>query len=98
MDGRDIGTVVLPDAQVKIFLTASPEVRAKRRHLELTEKGIKDTYEKVLADMKQRDLQDSTRPIAPLKQAEDAVLLDSSLLTLEETLAAMKAIVGEKLK
>ena len=98
VEGRDIGTTVLPDADLKIFLTASPEVRAKRRHLELTEKGIKDTYEKVLADMKQRDLQDSTRPIAPLKQAEDAVLLDSSLLTLEETLAAMKAIVGEKLK
>ena len=97
MDGRDIGTVVLPDAKVKIFLTASPEVRAKRRHLELQEKGLKDTYEKVLAEMKQRDLQDSTRPIAPLKQAEDAVLLDSSDLTLEETVAAMKAIVAEKL-
>jgi len=98
MDGRDIGTVVLPDAQVKIFLTASPEVRAKRRHLELTEKGIKDSYEKVLADMKQRDLQDSTRPIAPLKQAKDAVLLDTSDLTLEESVAAMKAIIERKLK
>lgn len=98
MDGRDIGTVVLPDAQVKIFLTASPEVRAKRRHLELMEKGLKDTYEKVLADMKQRDLQDSTRAIAPLKQAEDAVLLDTSHMTLEESVSAMKAIIEEKLK
>ena len=98
MDGRDIGTVVLPDAQVKIFLTASPEVRAKRRHLELQEKGIADSYEKVLADMKQRDLQDSTRPIAPLKQAKDAVLLDTSDMTLEESVAAMKAIIEEKLK
>ena len=98
MDGRDIGTVVLPDAKVKIFLTASPEVRAKRRHLELMEKGLPDTYEKVLADMKQRDLQDSTRAIAPLKQAKDAVLLDTSDMTLEESVAAMKAIIEEKLK
>ena len=98
MDGRDIGTVVLPNADVKIFLTATPEVRARRRHLELQEKGIKDSYEKVLADMKQRDLQDSTRPIAPLKQAKDAELLDTSDLTLEESVAAMKAIIGRKLK
>ena len=98
MDGRDIGTVVLPDADVKIFLTASPEVRAKRRHLELQEKGIKDSYEKVLADMKQRDLQDSTRPIAPLKQAKDAELLDTSEMTLEESVQALKAIVERKLK
>ena len=98
MDGRDIGTVVLPNAQVKIFLTASPEVRARRRHLELMEKGISDSYEKVLADMKQRDLQDSTRAIAPLKQAKDAVLLDTSDMTLEESVAAMKAIIEEKLK
>ena len=97
MDGRDIGTVVLPEAQVKIFLTASPEIRAKRRHLELTEKGIKDSYEKVLADMKQRDLQDSTRPIAPLKQAKDAEKLDTSEMDLEEAVAAMKAIIERKL-
>ena len=97
MDGRDIGTVVLPDAEVKIFLTASAEVRAKRRHLELQEKGIADSYEKVLADMKQRDLQDSTRAIAPLKQADDAVLLDTSDMTLEQSVAAMKAIIEEKL-
>ena len=98
MDGRDIGTVVLPDADVKIFLTASPEIRAKRRHLELQEKGITDSYEKVLAEMKQRDLQDSTRAIAPLKQASDAVLLDTSHMTLEESIAAMKAIAEEKMK
>jgi len=98
MDGRDIGTVVLPNADVKIFLTASPEVRAKRRHLELQEKGCKDSYEKVLADMKQRDLQDSTRAIAPLKQARDAVLLDTSDMTLEESVAAMLAIVERKRK
>ena len=97
MDGRDIGTVVLPEAQVKIFLTASPEIRAKRRHLELTEKGIKDSYEKVLADMKQRDLQDSTRPIAPLKQAKDAVLLDTSDMNLDEAVAAIKAIIERKI-
>ena len=98
MDGRDIGTVVLPNAQVKIFLTASPEIRAKRRHLELAEKGIKDSYEKVLADMKQRDLQDSTRAIAPLKQAKDAVLVDSSEMTLDEVVAAIKAIIERKMK
>ena len=98
MDGRDIGTVVLPDADVKIFLTASPEIRAKRRHLELQEKGITDSYEKVLAEMKQRDLQDSTRAIAPLKQAKDAVLVDSSEMTLDEVVAAIKAIIERKMK
>ncbi len=97
MDGRDIGTVVLPDAEVKIFLTASPEVRARRRYIELQEKGVSDSYEKVLADMKQRDLQDSTRPIAPLKQAKDAILLDTSSMTLEEAVAAIKSIVEDKL-
>ena len=97
MDGRDIGTVVLPDAEVKIFLTASPEVRARRRYIELQEKGVSDSYEKVLADMKQRDLQDSTRPITPLKQAKDAVLLDTSSMTLEESVEAIKSIVEEKL-
>ena len=98
MDGRDIGTVVLPDADVKIFLTASPEERARRRFLELQQKGVKDSYEKVLADMKQRDLQDSTRAIAPLKQAHDAILLDTSGLSLEQSVAAIKSIVERKLK
>lgn len=97
MDGRDIGTVVLPDAEVKIFITASAEIRAKRRYDELQAKGSKDTYDKVLAEMKQRDLQDSTRAIAPLKQAADAVLLDTSDMDLDEAEAALLEIVGRKL-
>jgi cytidylate kinase len=93
MDGRDIGTVILPDAEVKIFLTASPEARAKRRHLELTEKGIDITYEQVYNEMVTRDTNDSTREIAPCVQAEDAILLDSSELTFEETVRAVLKIV-----
>ncbi|MBQ7597450.1 MAG: (d)CMP kinase [Clostridia bacterium] len=87
MDGRDIGTVVLPDAQVKIFLTASPEARAKRRYDELCGKGMDVKYDGVLADMIQRDYNDSHRAIAPLKPAQDAVLLDTSDNTLEESVA-----------
>ncbi len=86
MDGRDIGTVVLPDADVKIFLTASPEARAERRFKELTEKGMDVNYDDVLADMIKRDYDDSHRAIAPLKQADDAVLCDTSSLTLEESI------------
>ena len=86
MDGRDIGTVVLPDADVKIFLTASPEARAKRRYKELTEKGNDVKYEDVLSDMIKRDYDDSHRAIAPLKQAEDAVLVDTSDIGLEESI------------
>ena len=97
MDGRDIGTVVLPKATVKIFLTAAPEVRAKRRFDELTAKGTETTLEKVLAEVKQRDLQDTTRPIAPLKQAKDAVLVDTSELDIDGVIAAIKAIVAEKI-
>ncbi len=97
MDGRDIGTVVLPQATVKIFLTATPEVRAKRRTDELLAKGQKAVYATVLQEIKQRDHQDTTRPIAPLKQAKDAVLLDTSELDIEGVLAAMKKIVGEKI-
>ena len=97
MDGRDIGTVILPDAKVKIFLTASPESRAKRRFDELQEKGDPATYEEVLADMIQRDYDDSHRATAPLKQAEDAVLVDTSGDTLEQSVARMKAVVMEKL-
>lgn len=93
MDGRDIGTVVLPDADVKIYLTASAEVRAKRRYDELIAKGEKVRYEDVLEDMKQRDWQDMHREIAPLKQAEDAVVLDTSDLNIEESIAAMLEIV-----
>lgn len=93
MDGRDIGTVVLPDADVKIYLTASAEVRAKRRYDELIAKGEKVRYEDVLEDMKQRDWQDMHREIAPLKKAEDAVVLDTSDLNIEESIAAMLEIV-----
>ena len=97
MDGRDIGTVVLPKATVKIFLTASAEIRARRRYDELVAKGTETTYEKVLAEVKQRDHQDSTRAIAPLKQAKDAHLVDSSELDIEGVIAAIKAIVLEKI-
>lgn len=86
MDGRDIGTVVLPDADVKIFLTASPEARAERRFKELTEKGMNVKYEDVLADMIKRDYDDSHRAIAPLKQADDAILCDTSEINLEESI------------
>lgn len=96
MDGRDIGTVVLPDAQVKIFLTASAEVRAKRRYDELLAKGMKAEYNEVLEEMIQRDYQDSHRAIAPLKQAEDAVLVDTSEMNLEQVLVALETIVKEK--
>ena len=83
MDGRDIGTVVLPEAQVKIFLTASPEARAMRRYKELREKGAEDTYEQVLDDLNRRDYEDSHRAIAPLKPAADSILVDTTSLTLE---------------
>jgi cytidylate kinase len=85
MDGRDIGTVILPDAEVKIFMVASPEARAKRRYLELTEKGEVCTYESVLADIVKRDKDDSTRAVAPAIPAEDAVFLDNSELNIDET-------------
>ena len=96
MDGRDIGTVVLPDATVKIFLTATPEARATRRWKEYQAKGIDTPYEEVLADVKQRDYQDTHRAAAPLKRAEDAVLLDTSELDFEQSLAAMKKIIAER--
>lgn len=96
MDGRDIGTVVLPDAQVKIFLTASAEVRAKRRYDELLAKGMKAEYNEVLEEMIQRDYQDSHRAIAPLKQADDAVLVDTSEMNLEQVLETLENIVKEK--
>ena len=96
MDGRDIGTVVLPEAQVKIFLTASAEVRAKRRYDELLAKGMKAEYNDVLEEMIQRDYQDSHRAIAPLKQADDAVLVDTSEMNLEQVLEALETILKEK--
>lgn len=97
MDGRDIGTVVLPNATVKIFLTASAEVRAQRRTNELLSKGQKVDFAKTLKEIEQRDYQDSHRAIAPLKQASDAVLLDTSELDIEGVVAAMKKIIGEKI-
>ena len=96
MDGRDIGTVVLPDADVKIFMTASAEVRAKRRCLELKEKGNETPYAEVLRDIEYRDRQDATRAAAPLKPAEDAVLLDTSSLSFEESVAAVCAEIERK--
>lgn len=98
MDGRDIGTVVLPKADVKIYMTASPEVRAQRRLKEFLEKGdTKSTFEKVLAEICERDDRDMNRPIAPLKQAKDAVLLDTSDLTIDQSKDAIKHIIMEKL-
>ena len=97
MDGRDIGTVVLPDAKVKIFLTASPEARAQRRYDELIEKGMDVKYDDVLADMIKRDYDDSHRAIAPLKQADDAVLADTSGNTLEESIALIIKIIKDNI-
>ncbi len=93
MDGRDIGTVVLPNAQVKIFLTASPEARAMRRYKELQEKGAKDTYEEVLADLLQRDYNDSHRAVAPLKPAEDSITVDNSGLSLEDSIEQVLSVI-----
>ena len=97
MDGRDIGTVVLPHADVKIFLTADAEVRAKRRYDELQQKGDKTPYAQILAETKQRDKQDSERAAAPLRQAADAVVLDTSGYTLEQSVEAILALVRRKL-
>lgn len=97
MDGRDIGTVVLPDAQVKIFLTADVRVRAERRLAELQAKGEKASLQQVLAEMQARDKQDSERAAAPLRQVKDAVLLDTSALTPEAAVDAILEIVRRKL-
>ena len=96
MDGRDIGTVVLPKATVKIFLTASAEVRAKRRTEELLAKGQKADYEKVLKEIQQRDYQDTHREVAPLKMCRDSVKLDTSDLDIDGVIAAMKEIIEKK--
>ncbi len=99
MDGRDIGTVVLPNADVKIFLTASPEKRAMRRFLEMQEKQmVGQTYEEVLADVIRRDEQDMNREIAPLKQAEDAILVDTTELNLDESEALLLKVCKENLQ
>ncbi len=97
MDGRDIGTVVLPKAEVKIFLTASPEVRAQRRCEQLKAAGKKVDEKKILQEIIQRDQQDMNRPIAPLKQAEDAVLVDSSAMSVDEVVNKLLEIVAQKL-
>lgn len=97
MDGRDIGTVVLPGAQVKIFLTADDSARAERRLRELRQKGSRATYEEVLRDIRYRDEQDSGRAAAPLKPAEDAVTVDTTGLSFEESLEAVSKVVRERL-
>ena len=96
MDGRDIGTVVLPDAEVKVFLTAPLAERARRRFVELEQRGTPRAYEDVLREMEQRDYNDSHRAAAPLRQAEDAVLLDTGELTFDESLAALLTIIRKK--
>lgn len=97
MDGRDIGTCVLPNAQVKVYLTASVDVRAKRRYDELVAKGQEADFEKIKKDIEERDFRDMNRDISPLRQAEDAVLVDSSNLNIEESAAAILALIDEKL-
>ena len=96
MEGRDIGTTVFPNADVKIYLDATPEERAKRRLLQNREKGIETSYEEVLANIKDRDYRDSTRKVAPLKKAEDAVYIDSSNMTIEEVVNKVIELVKEK--
>ena len=96
MDGRDMGTVVLPQADVKIFLTASPEARARRRCLELEQRGTPEPFDQVLSEIQQRDWDDSHRETAPLRQAEDAVVVDTTELNFEESLAALLTVVRGK--
>jgi cytidylate kinase len=96
MDGRDIGTVVLPDAGLKVFLTASVEARARRRYAELQEKGAPDTYEQVLEEMVVRDRNDTTRAAAPLKAAEDALLVDTTVMTLDESIDYICGLIRQR--
>ena len=98
MDGRDIGTFVLPDADVKIFLTADVRVRAERRYRELTEKGEQVKFEDVLSGMVLRDKNDSTREFMPLKKADDAILIDTSDLSLDESVDAVIKCIGDRIK
>ena len=97
MDGRDIGTVVLPKANVKIFLTADPEVRAKRRCDELIAKGQKANFETILKEIKQRDYQDTHREVAPLKMARDSIKVDTSDMDIDQVVAAIREIAGKKI-
>lgn len=96
MDGRDIGTVILPDADIKIYLHASAEERARRRWIELQEKGNLDTYEEVLADMRERDYRDANRAIAPLKRADDAIDVDTTEYDLEESIELIRNIISKR--
>lgn len=96
MDGRDIGTVVLPNAQLKVFLTASPEERARRRWNQLKEAGTEADYDEILKDVNQRDYQDTHREIAPLKQADDAILLDTTHMNFEEVVAELLRLTEER--
>ena len=98
MDGRDIGTVVLPDATVKIYLTAGAEERARRRMLELEQRGTPQPYEEILRDIRQRDWNDTHRSVAPLRQAEDAVLLDTTDLNFEESEEALERLIVERMR
>jgi cytidylate kinase len=98
MDGRDIGTVVLPDADVKIFLTASAEERAKRRHLELMEKGVRSTYDEVYSDMILRDSNDSSRAIAPLRPADDCVIIDTTQLGLAQSFEKVAELIEKAVR
>ena len=97
MDGRDVGTVILPKADIKFFLSASPEKRAERRFKEYADKGIEISYDKVLEDIIQRDFNDSNRKISPLKQAEDAIPVDNSEMTENETKVFILNIIKEKI-
>ena len=97
MDGRDIGTVVLPDASLKIFLTATPERRAERRYAELLSRGVEADYEQVLTDIRERDERDMSREISPLRQAEDAVVLDTTELDLDQSLEALVELTETRL-
>lgn len=97
MDGRDIGTVVLPDADLKIFLTADVSERARRRMLQLEEKGIKESLDKIEEDIRKRDIQDTTRKASPLKQADDAVLVDTSDISIEETVDSIISMAKERM-
>jgi cytidylate kinase len=98
LDGRDIGTVVCPDATVKLYVTATPEVRAVRRFREIQAQGSGETYDQVLADLKERDRRDSTRAVAPLRPAADAHLLDTSDLAIDDAFARAKAIIDGQLR
>jgi cytidylate kinase len=97
MDGRDIGTVVFPDADIKIYLTAKPEIRAQRRYDEMKEKGMEASYEEILENIMDRDHQDSTRDISPLRKADDAIELDNSTMTPEEQMVWFKNLLRNKL-